>query len=53
MYKRKQDEMATWGLLGKPPNGGRLWYGLLEPRLGAGPHRARLGLLRHFTFTGF
>lgn len=43
------------GLLGEPPTGGRLWYGPGEPSWAQVQTQTlvRLGLVRHFTFTGF
>lgn len=51
MYKHGDKTMATGGLLGEPPEGGRLWYGPREPGWAQAHNRARLGRL--FTFTGF
>lgn len=41
------------GSPGRAARGGRLWYGPLEPGWAQAHTHARLGLVRHFTFTGF
>lgn len=41
------------GSPGRATQGGRLWYGPLEPGWAQAHTRARLGLVQHFTFTGF